>query len=531
MRADRQQALVLFIAITAVACNSTGSLGHAKSLWRKGEPEALEKARLASANASPEKSVEAAHLVYQISLEGGHPNQALSDYEVYYRRLGRHDFKSLRAVARLIFVDALNSWSLERRCRAVKLAASLKYDRFVQAFLKRSVKNPQGQVRATAISHISRSPRPFFQLVTDYVEYDSDPMVRWARIRALGDRLKRERSVDAGEIKRRFALALMTDSSPKVRMEALHQLADNGETEARLRPLWPHLESALKLQLAHRISSSGEEDIWQVIERDYPSDYLFRSIFGLDEGSRHNLVHLKMLGPMAAAGSARALKLLDSALLNERDPSILIPSMEAAELCASKSLQASIESLTRNTDPEVRSAALSALCKIDAVLGQQLALRFFTSDSDLLVRSSAFASYNRLKHLSPEKLREWIARDPVALSAVGCEILEKRGSAGVSAIHALLRESSSELRSRAVESLGRLGGAVARGALINAFAQGDRTMKRRVLRHIQSLNIRHFRSDYFLLLRNQAQSLNLEAAAALLSLSQRSKSRSPGNRP
>ncbi|MDF1664975.1 MAG: hypothetical protein P1V97_24650 [Planctomycetota bacterium] len=515
---------LLILALIFTGCRSSGSLGKAKSLWRNGEPEALDNARLAARNAPPEKAVEAALLVCKISLEVGNPKEALNDYEFYIQRLKRHDRKTLRSVAQLVFIDALNSWSIPRRCKSLESLSCLSQDQFAQTLIQKAARDPAPEVRAAAILALVHARTDFFEMMLDEFIDETHPLPKAALLKVYGERRKLERSFKNRNQSilelsaQTLAHVLVTGSSYEARAEAMDQLIGWGELESQVRPLWPQMESALKLRLARYLTNSGSNEIWPLIERDYPTTYLFRSIFGLDKNSRHNLRHIESLGLMAAGGSSRAKTLLEESLTLEKDIDVLIGLTQAARCSGLESLVDTLDRFTKSKDPELRSQALLALEALDKDRATEIAKRLYKDDPHPLSRCNAFLVYDRLAQLPIASLALAIRADPIALAAVGCERLRERGSEGTKALALLLDEPSSALRNEAVNVLGAIDTPDAIEALQLRFKNGDAIQRRRILPTLSKHGLREFLSPYVHLLRNGDDALSLDAATAILNL-------------
>lgn len=524
---------LLILALICTGCRSSGSLGKAKSLWRNGEPEALENARLAARNAPPEKAVEAALLVCKISLEVGNPKEALSDYEFYVERLKRHDRKTLRSVAQLVFIDALNSWSIPRRCHALQQLRHLNYNEFARKLIQKAARDPAPEVRAAAVLALVPAKTDFYEMMLDEFIDETHPLPRQAIIELHGQRRKAEQGYknpsrqEKSLSPRALAGLLVTGPSQEARSQAMDQLVELGELEARVRPLWPHLESALKLRLAAYLSKSGSTEIWQTLENDYPSDYLFRSIFGLHPHSRHNLQYIENLGLMTAVGSQRAQTLLEESLIIEKDLDVLIALMDAARCSGLESLSEVLIRFTESRDPELRSRALLALEVINKEEARILAERLYRDDPHPLGRCSAFLVYDRLAQPSVDILAGAICTDPGALAGVGCERLSQRGSAGVRALARLMGEPSSRVREEAVAALDEISSSDSIEALQLGFKDSDEVQQRRILPALSRHGLREFLNPYVLLLRDGDGALDLDAATAILNLDKSPKGAKP----
>lgn len=513
---------LILLALTATACQSSGRLGKAKSLWRNGEPEALRNARLAARSAPPEKAVEAALLVCKISLEVGNPKEALSDYEFYIQRLKRHDRATLRSVARLVFIDALNSWSLPRRCHALRQLRHLPRSEFSRALIQRAVRDPAPEVRAAAVEALAYTKADFFDLMLGELSNDSHPLPKAALLKVQRQRqqfaLQAAKAQENTLSPKELARIAVQGSSFETRSEALDQLVSLGEGKRLGVPLWPKLESALKLRLARALEKEGTASLWSRLESDYASDYLFRSLFGLHPESRHNLRQMESLGLMAASGSSRARTLLEESLVTEKDLDLLIPLHEAARVSELSTLADVVARHAQSPDPELRSHALFALESLAKERALSLAKRRYQKDPDPLVRCSAFLVFDRLEHPPTSAIVQAVIADPAALAGAACDRLRERGQEGLSALVQLLGQSSNVLRREATRALDSLNEKNAVKALQDRFENGDAVERRRVLPCLSKHSLREFLNDYVGLLRNGDGALDLDAATAILNL-------------
>jgi hypothetical protein len=514
----------LSVVSLSTACANTGALGQARSLWRHGEPGALKRARKAAKVAPPEKAAAAARLVCDISFEFGHPEEALRDYEFYVKRLKRHDQTKLRSLSRIVFLDALNSWDLSRRCQAVQLLATLKQDFFVRSFLDRARLNAAPEVRACAILALKNGPAKAFNLALEKVDYDPDPQVRQAFAQVLGDRLNNAEPEGRREMIRRLELMLLGDRSRAVRVEALKQIARQGVANSRLRALWSQFDSGQKIDLASYISREGEHEIWSVLERDYPSSYLFQSVFGLHENSKHNRSVIPTLGTMIRHGSDRAFSALNNVLIHSKDLDLIVFALQAAARSESDRFVHSVEKWARSEDPEVMVAALNALQKLAPDSAESLARELVSNKNYLLVRAGALEVLDRLTHPDISTLRAYLERDPESFALVVCQAFERRASSAVSELTSLLHNQSDTVRHAAIESLANLSGPLAHNALTQCFKTASPELRRRLLPKLQGLNLKRFQNDYVKMLRDGDRGLDLNAAANLLSIEQGSSS-------
>lgn len=534
----RRIGLLLLIASGAVACRSGASVGRARSLWRMGEPEALQVARRAADEASPDDRVEARRLALEISFSLGRPDDAVVEYWKWHALVGRHDSRLVRRLARRVLTAAQHSADRHRRLRVPELIVRAGDARAAPEVFRQALADPFPEVRLAAAERLCDAPDPVLAEGLERTINGSDPRLRAAGLRALATRQQAGVTTEARApdgkapltsleawCDRAQELSIIADSA-EVRAAAITLLAAPGpDTIERGSFLSDWVEApAGDPSRDTRAFLAG-----LLIERGFPRharaivDELLREssghLTGLD-ATRLPLIAALLTDPTDSDSELVNASLLEAIRRGGRERRALLGGLARLDLPPElpAPLQALLRTLVRDeSEPGAdRAAALLALVKVDQGAAKSPAKRALQSDSPTLRRAGLLA-LERTGALKLEDLIRLSRSNDAELRATALEAIARRGSAGLPALLAAARERGPG-RALVIETLAAIDGREVREVLATVAA--DRRAEPKLLAAALEGLIRRPPSELagrlVLLLREPRDDVDLLAAACLL---------------